>query len=94
MGYTPLGFISYVLAFPLPLSVLFTWVYNNTKGNLFLMILFHAVSDSAPFTILATRNTCIVPVLYISLNRGVVTLVVVRAGAARLSRSVALAEAR
>ncbi len=80
MGYTPLGFTSYAQAFPLPLSVLFTWVYNNTKGSLFLMILFHAVSDIAPFTILATSNTCIAPVLDIILNRGVVTLVVFRAG--------------
>jgi len=47
MGYTPLGFTSYAQAFPFPLSALFTWVYNNTRGSLFLMILFHAVSDSA-----------------------------------------------
>ncbi len=91
MGYTPLGFTSFAQAFPFPLLVLFTWVYNNTKGSLFLMILFHAVSDIAPFTILATSDPSIAPVLYISLNRGVVTLVVVRPGAARLSRSVALA---
>jgi membrane protease YdiL (CAAX protease family) len=74
-------------------SVLFAWVYNNTKGSLFLMVLFHAVGDIAPSTILYyPRTTWIVPLLYLILNWVVVTMVV-RAGAARLSRKVVVAPA-
>lgn len=73
-------------------AVLLTWVYNNTKSSLFLMILFHAVFNIVPFTILySPSNTWIVPVLYLILLWVVVTIVVVMAGAARLSRKVALA---
>ena len=56
------------------------------------MVLFHAVGDIAPVTILYyPRTTWIVPVLYLILNWVVVTMVVVMAGAARLSRSNTLA---
>jgi uncharacterized protein len=75
-------------------AVLFTWVYNNTKGSLFLMVLLHAVGNIAPGTILATTsNTWIVPVLYVILLWVAVTMVVVLAGAARLSRSSNVAPA-
>jgi uncharacterized protein len=87
------GFIGFVLMSPLPLAVLFTWVYNNTKGSLFLMVLFHTVVDFAGFTILTPSTTWIVPVLFLILNWVVVTIVVVMEGAARLSRSRTLAPA-
>src|SRR5215469_8570980 len=37
MGISPLGFIDFVLRI-IALAVLFTWVYNNTEGSLFLMV--------------------------------------------------------
>src|SRR5262245_56636712 len=80
-------FLLHIIAY----SLLFTWVYSNTKGSLFLMVLFHMVFDIVGFTILTPSNTWIFPVLYIILNWVVVTIVVVRA--ARLSRSSALAPA-
>ena len=86
-------FIGFVLG-TTAYSVLFAWVYNNTRGSLFLMVLFHAVGDIAPSTILYYPGTTwIVPILYVILNWVVVTLVVVVAGAARLSRSSTLAPA-
>jgi len=66
-------------------SVLFTWVYNNTKGSLFLMILFHAVADIAVLTI--PVSSWLGGVLYLVLLCVTVTLVVTLAGPARLSRS-------
>ncbi len=71
--------------------MLFTWVYNNTKGSLFLMVLFHTVIDIV--FVYNPSNTWIVPVLYIILLWVVVTIVVVMAGAAQLSRSSNLAPA-
>jgi uncharacterized protein len=86
----PLGFISFFLGI-IAYAVLFTWVYNNTKGSLFLMVLFHAVIDIV--FVYNPSNTWIVPVLYLILLWVAVTIVVVMAGAARLSRSSHLAPA-
>jgi membrane protease YdiL (CAAX protease family) len=82
-------FLLHVIAY----AVLFTWVYNNTKGSLFLLVLFHTVGDFAGWTILTPSTTWIVPVLYDALLWVTVALVVVMAGAARLSRSSTLAPA-
>ncbi len=72
-------------------AVLFTWVYNNTRGSLFLMALFHSVPNIVMSTIVG--NNGIGSVLYVILLWVAVTIVVVRAGAARLSRSSDLAPA-
>jgi membrane protease YdiL (CAAX protease family) len=86
------GFILFLLHI-IAYSVLFAWVYNNTKGSLFLMVLFHTVFDLVGFTILTPSTTWIFPVLYVALLWVTVAIVVVRAGAARLSRSSTLAPA-
>jgi len=91
-GISPLGYLDFVLSI-IAYSVLLAWIYNNTQGSLFLMVLFHAVFDIAALMILPTSSTLIVPVLYLILLWVVVTLVVVMAGAARLSRSSTLAPA-
>lgn len=76
-------------------TVLFTWVYNNTKGSLFLMVLFHASGNiaqeaiAAPGTFLGHNGIAFI--LNVILLWVTVTMVVVLAGAARLSRSSSLA---
>jgi len=65
-------------------AVLFTWVYNNTNGSLFLMVLMHTVLDIATLTIQASN--WIGGALSLALTWAAVTLVVTRVGAARLSR--------
>jgi membrane protease YdiL (CAAX protease family) len=92
VGISPLGYLDFLL-FIIGFSVLYTWVYNNTWGSLFLIVLFHAVMDIVVSTILPTSTTWIVPILTLILLWVVVALVVVMAGAARLSRSSTLAPA-
>ena len=66
-------------------AVLFTWVYNNTNGSLFLMVLMHAVIDITPATI--QPSNWIGSALWLTLTWATVTLVVTKEGTARLSRN-------
>jgi hypothetical protein len=80
--------------------VLFTWVYNNTNGSLFLLVLFHTVATTATDTFLIPVKDLTVPfsqkygdpLLFLILLWVAVTLVTIIAGAARLSRNVAPAQ--
>jgi membrane protease YdiL (CAAX protease family) len=102
--FTFLGMVNFLI-FDLTitaLAVLFTWVYNNTTGSLLLLVLFHAVATATTDLFLIPLNYAIAPflskygapLLFLLLLWVAVTIVVVRAGAARLSRNVAPAEAR
>src|SRR5215831_8512829 len=66
-------------------AVLFTWVYNNTNGSLFLMVLMHTVLDIAALTIQASN--WIGSALWLIFLWATVTLIVTKEGTARLSRS-------
>jgi len=66
-------------------TVLFTWVYNNTNGSLFLMVVLHAVIDITGATI--QPGNWIGSALLLILTWATVALVVIMAGPARLSRS-------
>ena len=91
-GISPLGYLDFVL-YIIGFSVLFTWVYNNTQGSLFLMVLFHVAFTTTNVMFLAPQKDLIVYILYVILLWVVVTIVVVREGATRLSRSSTLAPA-
>ena len=101
---TSLGLVNFLI-FDLSitaLAVLFTWVYNNTNGSLFLMVLFHTVATAAADAFLIPLNYVSAPflpkygapLLFLLLLWVAVMLVTMMAGAARLSRNVAPAEAR
>lgn len=98
---TVAGLVQFIIFYPLMLTawtVLMAWVYNNTKGNLFLMVLFHAFGNissnmfTASGTFLGTNNG-IAFILYVMLLWIAVILVVVLAGPARLTRLSSLAPA-
>lgn len=96
---TSLGIVNFLI-FDLTitaLAVLFTWVYNNTNGSLFLMVLFHTVATAATDLFLIPINYVSAPflqkygapLLFLLLLWVVVMLVTMMAGAAGLSRNVA-----
>jgi hypothetical protein len=72
-------------------AVMFTWVYNSTSGSLFLTVLLHAVAYITGSMV--QPGNWIGSALLLILTWATVTLVVVRAGAARLSRSSSMAPA-
>jgi membrane protease YdiL (CAAX protease family) len=63
-------------------AILFTWVYNNTRGSLLLALLFHA-SFSVTGLFVATAETT--PLVSLALKWGVVVVVIAMAGPVRLS---------
>ncbi len=91
------GLLQFVICYPLMLTawtVLFTWVYNSTRGSLFPIILFHTFANislntfSCPGWVLGTVNGFdgTVFALYAILLWAAVLLIVVLAGPARLTR--------
>jgi membrane protease YdiL (CAAX protease family) len=78
-----IGFVFFILLVT-AWAVLFTWVYNNTNGSLFLMVLMHTVLDIAGLTIQASN--WIGSALWLIFIWATVTLVVTKEGTARLSR--------
>ena len=79
-----IGFVFFILLVT-GWAVLFTWVYNNTNGSLFLMVLMHTVLDIAAQTI--QGSNWIGGALWLVFIWATVTLVVTKQGAARLTHS-------
>jgi len=64
-------------------AILFTWVYNNTRGSLLLALLFHASFIVTELFVASAEAT---PLLSLTLEWSVVAIVVAMAGPVRLSR--------
>ena len=71
------------------LTVLFTWVYNNTRGSLLLVLLLHGMINTAPTTILgqAAGDEQLVW-LYVGLLALVAIVVIALTGPEQLSRKL------
>ncbi|NVM27939.1 MAG: CPBP family intramembrane metalloprotease [Candidatus Helarchaeota archaeon] len=52
------------------LSILFTWIYNNTNGNLLVVVIFHAMAD---FTLFIFPLQTIFGMIYL----GIITVIVI-----------------
>ena len=72
-------------------AVLYTWLYNNTRGSLLLTTIFHAAGNTAavflPMANTVSGSNLSVLIIAIVLEILVVVVVTVIAGPARLSRS-------
>jgi len=72
-------------------AVLYAWLYNNTKGSLLLVTLFHAAGNTAgvflPVANTVSGNNLGAEIIYIVLEILIAIVVVVIAGPARLSRT-------
>jgi CAAX protease family protein len=72
-------------------AILYTWLFNNTKGSLLLATLFHASSNTAgvflPIANTVTGNNTGALILQVALEIIVAVVVVMTAGRERLSRT-------
>jgi membrane protease YdiL (CAAX protease family) len=69
----------------IPLTILFSWVYINSRGSILLVVLYHLVSN-AVVTVLNIPGSSSLWAVYVGLNWLLAALVVVRYGASRLTR--------
>ena len=85
-GTSPAFAIGGFVGWTIGLSVLFTCLYNQTRGSLIVMILFHAAVNLAAFVPAAIGSTGPAAMLNVLLTWIVAILVVVRFGRTRLGR--------
>jgi membrane protease YdiL (CAAX protease family) len=85
VGVIP-GILALVFFLTVPWSILFTWMYNNTKGSLLLACVFHG--SQAWFTILVDPANMMIPYLgYMAVMTVTAIVVVLTNGAQNLSRT-------
>ncbi|MCM1986894.1 type II CAAX endopeptidase family protein [Methanococcoides seepicolus] len=78
--------IGYIIFFMIPWTILYTWVYNNTKGSLLLAFVFH--SSQAWFGLFLDTDNLIGPYLGYTVIITIIAIVVVWVyGAKNLSRN-------
>jgi membrane protease YdiL (CAAX protease family) len=72
-------------------AVLYTWLYNNTRGSLLLVTILHAASNTAGFFLplghTAATDSVSAQIITVALIWLAAALVTVHAGPAQLSRT-------
>jgi len=71
----------------IPLSVLFSWLYINSRGSILLVVLYHMVANAAVYVLNIPGSPSLWAV-YIGLNWLLAVLVVTRYGASNLTRRI------
>ena len=84
-GTSPAFAIGGFIGWTIGLSVLFTWLFNQTGGSLIVVILFHAAVNMAAFLPAAVGSGGAAPLLNVVITWLVAIGVVVRCGRARLT---------
>jgi membrane protease YdiL (CAAX protease family) len=90
-GTSPSFAIGAFVVWTIGLSILFTWLFNETRGSLIVVILFHTSVDLAAFVPAAVGSTGAASFLYAIVTWIVALVIVFRFGRASLARSPAVA---
>jgi uncharacterized protein len=93
-GTSPAFAIGGFIGWTIGLSVLYTWLFNQTGGSLIVVILFHAAVNLSAFLPAAVGSGGTASLLNVLLTWLVAILVVVHFGRARLASPPRLAAAR
>ena len=85
------SFLGLFLLEAIPLSILFSWLYINSRNSILLVVLYHFVANWVVYVLNIPGSPSLWAV-YIGLNWLLAALVVVRYGASRLTRKTTLLE--
>jgi CAAX protease family protein len=89
-GTSPSFAIGAFVVWTIGLSILFTWLFNETRGSLIVVILFHTSINLAAFVPAAVGSTGAASFLYAIVTWIVALIVVSRFGRANLANSPAV----
>lgn len=89
-GTSPSFAISAFVVWTIGLSILFTWLFNETRGSLIVVILFHTSINLAAFLPAAVGSTGAASFLYAIVTWIVALVIVFRFGRANLASSPAV----
>ena len=79
------SFLGIFLLEVIPLSVLFSWLYINSRGSILLVVLFHLVANAAVY-VLNIPSSPSLWAIYVGMNWLLAALIAARYGISRLSR--------
>ncbi|MDH4217308.1 MAG: CPBP family intramembrane metalloprotease [Candidatus Aminicenantes bacterium] len=85
------SFLGLFLLEVIPLSILFSWLYINSRGSILLVVLYHLVANAVVYVLNIPGSPSLWAV-YVGLNWLLAALVVSRYGASCLARQTTLLE--